>query len=147
MRVWTAGLALLWVSAALVGCETLSDPLGRKDALTMAQKHYTEAVRWGKLDLARSFVTPDRRDAFKDLESAFEAIRLTDFEIGEIELDEEDELVANVTVTYRGYAVAYQVEQQVREHQEWNRVEGLANLWQVESNLDEVVATLLGPPQ
>jgi hypothetical protein len=147
MRVWIAGLALLWMSFALAGCETLSDPLGRKDALSLAQKNYTEAVRWGKLDLARSFVNPEHRDAFRDLESAFEGIRLTDFEIGEIEMDEDDEMVASVTVTYRGYAVAYQVEQPVREDQEWTRIEGLANLWQVESNLHEVVATLLGPPQ
>jgi hypothetical protein len=147
MRVWIAGFVFVCIGFALAGCETFTDPLGRKEALDLAQKTYTEAIRWGKLDTARAYVDPEDRDAFRDLEPIFDDIRFTDFEIGEFELDESNELVASVTVTYRGYAVAYQLEQSIREHQEWTRIESLANQWQVRSDINEVVAALLGPPK
>jgi hypothetical protein len=71
----------------------------------------------------------------------FDEIRITDFEIGEIEGDEDE---ASVTVTYRGYGRAYQVEKLFRERQQWSRVAGLKNRWHVQSDLDEGVRTLLG---
>ena len=126
---------------AVVGCAAFSDPLGRHDALELAQKRYTEAIRWGYLDRARGFVQPEHREAFEGLMPRLEEIRITDFEIGQIEGDENE---ASVTVTYRGYALAYQIERPFREHQQWTRVEGLSNQWHVESDLDEGVGALLG---
>ena len=134
------GVALLAV-LAVAGCVSFSDPLGRHEALEMAQKQYTEAIRWGNLDIARGFVDPEEREAFEGLTPTFEEIRITDFEIGTIEGDESE---ASVTVTYRGYARAYQVEKPFSEHQQWSRVEGLKNQWHVQSDLDEGVGTLLG---
>jgi iron uptake system EfeUOB component EfeO/EfeM len=138
IRTGTLGLLLLFAA----GCAALSDPLGRLDALDMAQHQYTEAIRWGYLDRARAFIEPERRAEFEQLEPVFQAIRFTDFEIGEIEGDKNE---AQVTVTYRGYAHTTQIEHTFREQQHWKRVEGLANQWRVRSDLSEQVLALLGP--
>ena len=126
---------------AVAGCAAFTDPLGRHDALELAQKQYTEAIRWGDLDRARGFVEPELREAFERLTPTLEEIRITDFEIGQIEGDESE---ASVTVTYRGYARAYQIEKPFREHQQWSRVDGLVSQWHVQSDLHEVVGSLLG---
>ena len=141
MRVSIVRVVALLAALAVAGCASFSDPLGRQDALEIAQKRYTEAIRWGDLDIARNFVEPEQRDTFALLTPTFEAIRITDFEIGQFEGDESE---TSVTVTYRGYARAYQVEKPFSEHQQWSRVEGLKNQWQVQSDLDEGVGTLLG---
>lgn len=141
MQVSVARLVALLATFAIAGCAALSDPLGRQEALELAQKQYTEAIRWGYLERARAFIDPEERDAFELLAPVFEQIRITDFEIGQIEGDEDE---ANVIVTYRGYGRAYQVEKPFREHQQWSRVEGLANQWHVHSDLDESIRTLLG---
>ena len=141
MQVSVARLVALLAAFAITGCAALSDPLGRQEALELAQKQYTEAIRWGYLERARAFIDPEERDAFELLTPIFEEIRITDFEIGQIERDEDE---ANVTVTYRGYGRAYQVEKPFREHQQWSRVEGLASQWHVQTDLDEGIRTLLG---
>jgi len=141
MRVSVVRIVALLAALAVAGCASFSDPLGRQDALEIAQKRYTEAIRWGDLDIARNFVEPEQRDAFALLTPTFEAIRITDFDIGQFEGDESE---TSVTVTYRGYAQAYQIEKRFREHQHWSRVEGLANQWHVQSDLGESVVTLLG---
>jgi hypothetical protein len=141
MRGAIAQLVGLLVVCAVTGCVSFSDPLGRHDALEVAQKQYTEAIRWGYLERARLFVDPEERSAFELLMPMFDEIRITDFEIGEIEGDEDE---ASVTVTYRGYGRAYQVEKLFRERQQWSRVAGLKNRWHVQSDLDEGVRTLLG---
>lgn len=141
MQASLVRIVALLAALAIAGCASFSDPLGRHEALEMAQKQYTEAIRWGDLDIARNFVEPEQRDAFELLTPTFEEIRITDFEIGSIEGDESE---ASVTVTYRGYARAYQIEKPFREHQQWSRVEGLANQWHVQSDLGEGVITLLG---
>ncbi|MDH5306169.1 MAG: hypothetical protein OEW02_03220 [Myxococcales bacterium] len=135
--VWLGMLPL-----ALAGCIVFTDPLGHQDALTQAQKRYTEAIRWGYLDRARGYIDPERQREFEQLAPLFEAIRITDYEIGELELDEG---TAAVTVTYRGYAHAQQVEKSFREHQEWTRAGGLSGEWRVQSDLSESVISLLGP--
>jgi len=126
----------------VASCASLRDPLGRRDALNMAQKQYTEAIRWGYFDRARAFVEPEQRAEFEKLEPLFEDIRFTDSETGEIEMHEDE---AYVTVTYRGYAEATQVERTFREEQHWKRVDSFASQWHVQSNLSEQVLALLGP--
>ncbi len=141
MHVPIARVVASLAALALAGCASFTDPLGRHDALELAQKQYTEAIRWGNLDRALGFVEPEQREGFERLMATLEEIRITDFEIGQIEGDESE---ASVTVTYRGYAMAYQIERLFREHQQWTRAEGLGNRWQVQSDLDEGVGTLLG---
>jgi hypothetical protein len=134
-RVWIAVL----VSA---GCAA-TDPLGRIDALEIAQKQYTDMVRWGNVEQAQKFVDPALRAEFVQLAAAFEALRITEAEIGEFEHEAD---ASRVTVTYRGYALANLVERQAREEQEWYREDGLANVWHVRPGLEAVVAALEGQP-
>ena len=140
-RVWLAMLVFV-----AVGCTTRDfvDPLGREEALETAQKKYTDMVRWGDVVKAQKYVDPALRADFVRLAGAFEGLRITDAEIGEIEHQSRD--AARVTVTYRGYALANLVERQVHEDQEWYRVAGLGNEWRVRPGLDEVLAAFEGHP-
>jgi hypothetical protein len=135
-------LAGLGVGAA--GCTATIDPLGRQDALAVAHKRYTEFVRWGELEKAGSFVDPELREAFLDLAPAYESLRITDFEVGDIVFDEKD--AATVTVNYKGYLEATLIERSAREEQEWYRDEGLKNVWHVRPQLAEVLDALRGRP-
>lgn len=134
---WLVALALL----ASAGClAELSDPMGRQAALKKAQLHYTQLVRWGDLERARAYVHPEVLDAFDRHAAAFEGLRITDYEIGEIQYGDAP-ATASVTVTYRGYSDATLVEKPIRERQQWER-EGLSNTWRVRPELDEIVGAL-----
>ena len=136
MRMCIRSAALLLLAATFCGCAAMfTDPLGRMEALELAQKEYTEAIRWGKLDLAISYIDPELRTTFESLVPIFEEIRISDYEIGNIDGDEEE---AKVTVPYRGYSRASQTELQAREHQEWKRIKGFANEWHVQSDIGDV---------
>jgi hypothetical protein len=132
--------APLLLALTFCGCVAFTDPLGRMEALELAQKEYTDAIRWGKLDLALAYVDPELRSTFETLVPAFDEIRISDYEIGNID---GDEMEAKVTVTYRGYSRASLTEKRAQEHQKWKRIKGFANEWHVQSDIGEVVASLL----
>lgn len=134
MRTATAlGLAL--ASAAALACVSPSDPLGRVEALEEVQKRYTEAIRWGDLERASRYVSPELREDFLALTDAFESIRFTDYEIGELDVDPEKHARAEVNVTYRGYVPPHYVERRVQDHQVWIREAGMGNHWKVHPQL------------
>ncbi|MCH2171106.1 hypothetical protein MK489_10015 [Myxococcota bacterium] len=115
----------------LIACVSpISDPLGRKYALEETQRHYTELIRWGEYDRASDYVPPSHRDAFDDSIARLKGFRVTDYEVGRIDID-EDHTRADVTVTYHGYAETTLIERPVVEHQAWSR-EGMSNHWFVE---------------
>ena len=142
MRRWLA-LAGVLVLAPLTGCVSLTDPLGRQDALEEAQQKYTDLVRWGDLEAAERFVDPDLREEFKQLAGHFEKLRITDHAIGEIE---HGDRTAHVTVTYKGYSTVHLVEHTSHERQEWIR-SGIANAWHVRPQLAVLLAELQGLPR
>lgn len=145
-RLRTAGGALaLAVSLLASGCVSPSDPLAHMDSLEYVQKRYTEAIRWGDLERAARYVAPEMREDFLALSEAFAEIRITDYEIGEVEMEDEEKLSAEVFVTYKGYALPYYVEQSIRDRQVWQRVETLGDRrWQVKPELEPVIAGLGG---
>lgn len=120
----------------------LADPMGRRHAFKESQREYTKHVRWGDIEAAANFVDPDLRDEFLHFESSFDAIRITDFDIGKIEYGESFES-ATVRVTYHGYSMATLVEKQIRETQEWVRP-GRGNTWWVRPKLDGIVSRING---
>lgn len=125
----------------VAGCVSPTDPLGRQDALQEAQEKYTEFVRWGDVERAGKFVDPAMLDEFLRISKQLELLRITDFEIGDIEHGDKS---AIVTVIYQGYSVATLIERTARERQEWYRDDGFANVWHVRPELAQVVATLRG---
>jgi hypothetical protein len=136
---WFLGLG---VGAALLGCVSPSDPLGRQAALADVQRRYTELVRWGDLRQASGFVRAELREEFMGLAGPLETLRISDTEIGDIEWEDES---AFVTVTYTGYSVAHLVEHTSRERQEWVHIGGIKNdAWRVRPQLDIVVDELRG---
>jgi len=140
MRVWPARIAISGVLLSFGCLGTLaSDPMGRKYSLENTQRQYTEAIRWGQFDQAAAFVDPEVREEFHSFTGAFEKIRITDYEIGRIILDEEKKN-ATVNVTYRGYRDGAFVEKPLRETQEWIRESG--NDWWVRPQMSSLVAPL-----
>lgn len=139
---WLA-LALALSLIPVAGCVSPTDPLGRQDALEDAQQRYTDLVRWGELEKAGMFVDPALRADYLRLATSFNALRITDFEIGDIVYGDDD---ANVTVVYKGYVTAQLVERTAREEQAWYREAGLSNVWRVRPQLASVLATLEGHP-
>ena len=133
-------IAIALLCLGLGGCVSPTDPLGRQDALEEAQKRYTELIRWGDVVRAGAYVDPELRADFLELATAMAGLRITDFEVGDIEFDHDK---ASVMVIYRGYAVSEYVERSAREVQEWHR-DGLKNNWQVRPALHDVVAVLAG---
>lgn len=137
MRTLAAGVMGLLLVLALSGCQnSFVDPLGRQHALKDAQKKYTELVRWGDLWRASAYVDAELRDDFLALAKPFEEIRVTEYDIGEIE--DETSTGAVVVVTYHAFSEKTLVEKSFRERQEWSR-EGMYNDWQVKTNLDGLV--------
>ncbi|MGH7336414.1 MAG: hypothetical protein ACREI7_02440, partial [Myxococcota bacterium] len=103
--------------------------------LKQAQRKYVEGLRWGNLEKSAKYVDPEMRDEFLALAAAFETIRITDYDIGEVELDEETLAQAEVDVTYRGYVLPQFLEKRVREHQVWYRDEESGSEWRVRPQL------------
>jgi hypothetical protein len=115
-----------------LACATLSDPLGRERALSEAQLHYTQHVRWGNLDAASEFVDPELRDEFLEQRPAFDAVRITEYDIGRIDYGDDRES-ATVRVTYHAYSLASLEERRIEERQRWVRPGG--NTWFVQPEL------------
>ena len=130
-RLLAAALPLL----ASTGCvfpaiiSAFTDTLGREAALVDQQRSYTKLVRWNDFEAASEFVHPEMRDEFLSYENAFSQFRVTEFEIGKIQFN-EDNTAATVRVTYHAYSMLSMVERQVKETQEWERT-GKGNTWWV----------------
>jgi hypothetical protein len=122
-----------------LGCgATFLDPTGRQQTLETTQKKYTELVRWGDLQRASAYVDPELREEFLVVAKQLADLRMSDFDIGEIEYTGEDEVT--VVVTYRAWSQTTLLEKQFRETQDWTRAKGLKNVWTVRTDLPAVVA-------
>lgn len=133
------------IAAALLalGCASMSDPLGHRDALSDAQKRYTDLIRWRDAAKASIFVEPTLRKQFLAQADLLETLEISDYEIGDVEWGEGDK-TATVPVTFRGYSLSHPVEHKVVVTQEWHR--GDDDAWRVTPDLDAVVAALRGTP-
>jgi len=141
-----SGLGALALGLLALGCVTPSDPWAHVEALEDSQKRYTEAIRWGDLERAATYVDPEMRDDFLAMAEAFEDIRITDYEIGDVEMEDEEKRSAQVDVTYQGYALPFFVEHKIRDRQVWRRVETLGDhRWQVQPELEPVIVGLGAP--
>jgi hypothetical protein len=137
--------AARWIAVIALGCAACvspSDPWERGEALKQTQKRYTEALRWGDLEKASRYVDPEMRNDFLALSDAFENVKITDYEIGELDLDTDTLAKAEVDVTYRGYALPQYVEKRVKDHQVWYRDEESGNEWRVRPELATLLADI-----
>ncbi|HEY8154178.1 MAG TPA: hypothetical protein VII72_08635 [Myxococcota bacterium] len=126
---WLVLCALLLLGPT--GCITwFTDPMGHKAAFDQIQRQYTQYLRWGEIGKASAFVDPALKEAFLAQAPVFETMRITDFEIGELEYTSDS---AKVSVTYQGYSLETFVERKIREDQTWYR-EG-NNRWLVRSDV------------
>jgi hypothetical protein len=143
MRRSAVILASLFVVFFTSGCfwpliaEMAMDPMGRTAAFELAQRKYTNAVRWGDIEEAVQLVHPDLREEFLSYEGKFAGIRVTDFEVGEMVYGEGQE-TATVRVTYHAYSLASMHEKKIKEVQRWERL-SVKNDWVVRPQLAALV--------
>jgi len=132
-NAWAGG----WLLAALAlsACVSLADPWEHGRALELAQKRYTEAIRWGDLERAARYVDPSLRADFLALTPSFESVRITDYEIGELDVDTDGFESAEVDVTYHGYAMPHYLERRVSDHQTWYRDTEGGEGWRIRPEL------------
>ena len=136
-----AARVLLGGALSVAACVSPNDLMDRKGSLEESQLRYTQLVRWGELEKASAYVDPELRDDFRSHAAAFETIRITDYEIGDIAYD--DGLAsATVEVTYRGYVLTALVERPIRETQRWYREGGSS--WLVRTEIGGVVDGVRG---
>jgi hypothetical protein len=112
-------------------CVNLADPFGHEDDFRQMQKRFTQYVRWGKVHEASSFVVEEQRADFLALAPELSDIRFTDYEITQLEYDENS---AHVDVTLRGYRLTQAVEKIVQLNQIWEKAEDTGS-WQVRLEL------------
>jgi len=133
MRAAARWIALFAIVVS--GCVSPSDPWQRGQALEEAQRKYSEALRWGDLEKAAKYVDPTMRADFLALADVFDTVRISDYDIGEVDLDEKTLAQAEVDVTYRGYVMPQYVEKRVRDHQLWYRDKESGDEWRVRPEL------------
>ena len=126
---------LVLVSLAISACVSPSDPWERGEALKQAQRRYSEALRWGNLEKAAKYVDPEMRTDFLAYSDVFDTLRISDYDIGEVDLDEKTLAKAEVDVTYHGYVLPRYIEKRVRDHQVWYRDEDSGDEWRVRPEL------------
>lgn len=139
-------MRMVWLRRALVATTTLTvissfgcafgefrpdDPFKRQYSLELAQKRYSDLVRWSKFEEAALFVEPEERQAYRSRMPDFREVRFTEHETAPWMLDEEMRNVV-IEVTYRGYSMRTPIELEVHETQTWSR-EGKGNDWKVVS--------------
>ena len=113
--------------------EMAQDPMGRVASLNLAQRKYTNAVRWGDIEEAVQLVHPEMQAEFLSYEGEFHGIRVTDFDVGQLIYGEHQQ-TATVRVTYHAYSLASMLEREIKEVQKWERLSA-RNDWVVRPQL------------
>ena len=127
------------IAVGLTGCVSPSDPWERAEALKQAQRKYAEGLRWGNLEKSAKYVDPEMRGDFLAYSDIFDTLRISDYDIGEVDLDEETLAQAEVDVTYHGYVLPRYLEKRVKDHQVWYRDEESGDEWRVRPELAEML--------
>jgi hypothetical protein len=97
----------------------------------LAQRKYSQSVRWARFDKAGSFVAPEDFNDFRAQAAAFGDVRFTDYVIRQVEMG-DDGRSATAQVTYYAYLRTQPVAVAVDEQQQWFREEG-GRAWRVRS--------------
>jgi hypothetical protein len=122
----------LLVLGALLACRHI-DPWTHEYNLEQAQLAYTQSMRWGQFDKASLWISPDDRARFFREAQALRDVRISEYEIGELEMGDGG-TSATVRVSYRVYDMRTLIEREVRETQEWS-FDDDRNRWQVRSQI------------
>lgn len=113
--------ALLLAAWAAAACSTFGAGKRAED-FEECHKRFASYVRWGKIDKASLWVTPDQRVEFLSLAPDLTLLRFTDYEILEVDLD-DDARTATVEVRYSGYLANQPIERSIDVLQEWSQDE------------------------
>jgi len=139
---------LVLAALLLAGCGSFWN-IGETDGtLEDSMRTYAKLVRWGEIERASLFVDAELRSQFIALAPGLERLHFTDFDLGPVDIDDDE---AHVTVVYRFYDVNTLVERQIVEKQRWiatdtkRRISPDTRSWSVRPDLSSFQAAL-GPP-
>jgi hypothetical protein len=144
MRLVMTGMLLVTLLMTSGCASSFADPSGKHRTFKIAQRRYTEMVRWGQLERASAYVASEFKEKFLEDASQMLQIRVTDFEIGEPDFADDDNAVT-ITVVYHAFSLTTLIERQIFERQEWHREGGIKNQWRVQPDLQQIVSGTAGP--
>lgn len=127
------GLALLGCLLT-AGCLAFHDPLNLEGSFFHHQRSFSADLRWGEWEAAAEYVEPSRRAEFDALARQLADFRVTDYEVRDVQLDEE-RTSATAIVQFLGYEASMPVERQVIVTQHWRFDEGHGR-WYVTPDVD-----------
>jgi hypothetical protein len=115
-------LSALAAACLSAGCLALHDPLNLEGSFHRHQRGFSADVRWGEWEKAAEYVEPEGRAEFDALARALADFRVTDYEVREVQLD-DDRSSAIAVVVYQGYEASLPVEREVVVTQRWRHDE------------------------
>jgi hypothetical protein len=115
--------SLLLAVASLTGCLSLADPFHRGAAFEDTQRDFTMAIRLGEWDEAAEFVEPASRERWRSEVEALSEIRLTEFDVLELETS-DGRTRGRAVVRFRGFELSAPVERTLTMTQLWRREPG-----------------------
>jgi hypothetical protein len=113
---------------AMTSCATVAD---KSVIFHDAQRRYTRLMRFTDYERAGRFVAPDRREEFRERTAALGDLRLSDYELQDVELNGD---TAIARVEYVGYRASQPIVVTYVEEQQWELMDGA---WQVRPILEE----------
>jgi hypothetical protein len=128
MRVASSTLAFIAV-LALGGCLAFEDPLNIDGVFLQQQQAFSADLRWEQWDSAAEHVEPALRPDFFALTEQLREVRLTDYEVRDVQI-ESLKTTATAVVVYRGFELSMPVERSVVVTQHW-RWDEEARTWYV----------------
>ena len=123
---------LLVAVAATSACATAKR---RESDFELAQRKYTQLVRWSAFGEAEAYVVPEGRDAFNEVTQALGGISFMDYRIRSLDFDEENN-EATARVVYSAYRRTTASAISLEEEQIWKRDEATQE-WAVRSTFVE----------
>ncbi len=125
-------VALLVAVLATSACATAQR---REAKFELAQRKYTQFVRWSDFHRAEEYVAPDAREAFHGITDELGGVRFMDYRIESVDFDPESN-EAEARVVYSAYRRSVAAAISVEERQEWQRDEE-TKTWTVRSTFVE----------
>ncbi len=138
MKVFGRFIALSALFALVVGCGGVGGISLKKptyDALQWVQRDFTSDFRWGNHNDLQEHVAREDRAELARVIDRFSSLRITDYEIGPIEL-QPDGTSAMVVVAFLVYDKSF-YEVQLVQVQEWNWNEE-RKAWLMKPSLDGI---------
>ena len=116
LRLLTMFLGATLLVPLLVGCPHVRS---RKDQLRFAVMEYNDGIRWQRWKAAAAYLPADKREDFLSRKEAeAESLRVTEFEIRDVDRDDAEQ-TADVLIVFTWHRYPSLTMHSTRVHQQW----------------------------